>query len=304
MHRIEISNKNLREMEDRHTMILNPFDPWKSPLCTCPPKLSLNPYTGCPHGCLYCYASSYVPRFHECRPKAELLKRLWRDVKSVLPGTLVSMSNSSDPYPFLERDLLLSRGCLQVLKERGLRVQVVTKSDMVARDVDLLAEMDAAVAITITTGKDSVSRRLEPGAPPPAKRLETVRRLTGHGIPVSVRIDPIIPGINDGEIEDLVLAASSAGACHITTSTYKARPNSLKAICSAFPESKGCLDEMFRRGDRRAGCSYLPEDARMRFIQEVERITLRLGLTFAACREGVRPVAGVQCDGSHIIMQK
>jgi DNA repair photolyase len=285
-------------------MILNPFDPWKNPLCCCPPKLSLNPYTGCPHGCLYCYASSYIPRFHECRPKADLLKRLGQEAKSVLPGTLVAMSNSSDPYPFLEKDLFLSRGCLQVFKERGLRVQVVTKSDMISRDVDLLVEMDAAVAITVTTMKDSVSRSLEPGAPPPAKRLEAVRRLTGHGVPVSVRIDPIIPGINDGEIEELVLTASNAGACHITTSTYKARPNSLKAICSAFPESKGALEALFRRGDRKAGCSYLPEDVRMGFIRKVERIALREGLTFAACREGVRPVAGVQCDGSHIIIRK
>lgn len=283
---------------------MNPFDPWKSPLCSCPPKMSLNPYTGCPHGCLYCYAASYIPRFHECRPKADLLKRLGREVKSVLPGTLVAMSNSSDPYPFLERDLLLSRGCLQVFKERGLRVQVVTKSDLVVRDLDLFAEMDAAVAITITTMKESVSRRLEPGAPPPAKRLEAVRRLSGHGVPVSVRIDPIIPGINDGEIEELVLAGSSAGACHITTSTYKARPNSLKAICRAFPEAKEALEAFFRRGDRMAGSSYLPEDIRRRFILEVERIALREGLTFAACREGVRPVAGVQCDGSHLIVRK
>jgi DNA repair photolyase len=233
-----------------------------------------------------------------------LLKRIGREAKSALPGTLVAMSNSSDPYPFLEKDLLLSRGCLQVLKARRLRVQVVTKSYIVVRDVDLLAEMDAAVAITITTIDDSVSRRLEPLAPLPTKRLEAVRRLTNHAVPVSVRIDPIIPGINDGEIEDLVLAASGAGACHITTSTYKARPNSLKTVCSAFPEAKGSLEALFRKGDRRAGCLYLPEDVRRRLIMEVERITLREGLTFAACREGVIPNAGVQCDGSHIITRK
>lgn len=291
-------------MKTRHKMILNPFDPWKSPLCSCLPKLSLNPYTGCPHGCLYCYASSYIPRFQECRPKADLLKRLEREAKSVPPGTLVAMSNSSDPYPILERELLISRGCLQILTERGLRVQVVTKSDMVIRDIDLLSEMEAAVAVTITTMKDAVSRRLEPGAPLPSNRLEAVRRLTDSGIPVSVRIDPIIPGINEGEIEDLVLAASSAGAKHITTSTCKARPSSLRAICSAFPESGEALKALFQKGSRRAGSLYLPEDVRMRVIRDVEGITLRKGMTFSACREGVRPVAGVQCDGSHIIAQK
>lgn len=285
-------------------MILNPFDPWKSPLCSCPPKLSLNPYTGCPHGCLYCYASSYIPRFQECRPKVDLLNRLERETKSVPRGTLVAMSNSSDPYPILETKLLISRGCLQILKERGLRVQVVTKSDMVVRDNDLLSEMDAAVAITITTMKDAISRRLEPGAPPPAKRLEAARRLTGKGIPVSVRIDPIIPGINDSEIEDLVLAAKSADAEHITTSTYKARPSSLRAICSAFPESEEALETLFQKGSRGAGSHYLPQDVRMRLIRKVERIALREGMTFSACREGVRPGAAVQCDGSHIIMQK
>ncbi len=285
-------------------MILNPFDPWKSPLCSCPPKLSLNPYTGCPHGCLYCYASSYIPRFQECRPKADLLKRLEREVKSVPPGTLVAMSNSSDPYPILERELLISRGCLQILKERGLWVQVVTKSDMIVRDIDLLAEMDAAVAVSITTMKDAVSRRLEPGAPQPSRRLEAVRRLTDGGVPVSVRIDPLIPGINDSEIEDLVLAARSTGAEHITTSTCKARPSRLLAICSAFPESGEALKALFQKGSRKAGSLYLPEDVRMRLIREVKRIALQEGMTFSACREGVRPGAGVQCDGSHIITRK
>lgn len=118
-------------------MILRSFDPWKSQLCTCPAKMSLNPYTGCPHGCLYCYASSYIPRFAECRPKIDLLKRLARESSKITPGTLVALSNSSDPYPPMEKDLRLSRGCLQILKERGLRVQVVTKSHLVAQDAEL-----------------------------------------------------------------------------------------------------------------------------------------------------------------------
>ena len=111
-------------------MILRPFDPWKNPLCTCPPKLSLNPYTGCQHGCIYCYASSYIPRFQECRPKVDLLKRLEKELAKINPDTLVAMSNSSDPYPPMEEELRLSRGCLQILKRMDCRVQVVTKSDI------------------------------------------------------------------------------------------------------------------------------------------------------------------------------
>jgi len=180
-------------------MILRSFDPWKSPLCTCPAKLSLNPYTGCPHGCLYCYASSYIPRFNQCRPKADLLNRLKREAAKIAPGTLVAMSNSSDPYPPGERDLELSRGCLEILKERGLQVQVVTKSDLVAKDADLLRSMAATVAVTITTLKDSLSQRMEPGAPLPKRRLDAMRILNENEIPVSARVDPIIPGINDSE---------------------------------------------------------------------------------------------------------
>ena len=120
-------------------MILRPFDPWKSSVCTCPAKLSLNPYTGCPHGCLYCYASSYIPKFQDCRPKVDLHKRLEREAAKIKPGTLVAMSNSSDPYPLMEKDLRLSRGCLEILKKRDLRVQIVTKSDLVVDDADLSA---------------------------------------------------------------------------------------------------------------------------------------------------------------------
>jgi len=115
-------------------MILRPFDPWKCQLCTCPPKMSLNPYTGCPHGCLYCYASSYIPHFQECRAKADLLRRLEREAKKINPNTLVAMSNSSDPYPAMEKELELSRGCLQILLEKNLPVQVITKSDLVIRE--------------------------------------------------------------------------------------------------------------------------------------------------------------------------
>src|SRR5512137_2144784 len=155
-------------------MILRPFDPWNSQLCTCPAKLSLNPYTGCPHGCLYCYASSYIPRFADCRPKVDLLKRLARESSRIKPGTLVAMSNSSDPYPPQEKELRLTRGCLQILKERDLCVQVVTKSHLVAQDAQLLSEMRACVAITITSLSESICSKLEPGAPSPARRLEAM----------------------------------------------------------------------------------------------------------------------------------
>ena len=282
-------------------MILQPFDPWKSQLCTCPPKCSLNPYTGCPHGCLYCYASSYIPSFGQCRPKVDLLKRLARDATKIRPGTLVAMSNSSDPYPPMEKYLRLSRGCLQILKELGLSVQVVTKSHLVAQDVELLADMSACVAITVTTLNDSICRRLEPGAPLPAKRLDAMAKLANQGVAVSARIDPIIPGINDEEIDDLVLAVSRAGARHITSSTYKARPENMKKIIFAFPQEGAALESLLARGGNVAGSYYLPAEIRSELMHRVKECAQLEGVTFSSCREGWATVPGTNCDGSHLL---
>ena len=282
-------------------MILRPFDPWKSPWCTCPPKLSLNPYTGCPHGCLYCYAASYIPCFQECRPKPDLHKRLGREVKKILPGSLIAMSNSSDPYPFLERDLELSRGCLRIMKERGLRVQVVTKSDLVTRDIDMLSCMKSTVAITLTTLREDLSLRLEPKAPLPGKRLDAISFLVERGVPVSARIDPIIPGINDLEINYVVRAACQAGAKHIISSTFKARPLCLGRVCSAFPEEGENLRILYRSGERRDGYLLLPAGHRRMLMKEAQRAAIKEGATFSCCREGMFFKKAMHCDGSHLI---
>lgn len=282
-------------------MILHPFDPWKSRLCTCPSKLSLNPYTGCPHGCLYCYASSYVPHFSRCRPKADLLRRLAREAARVLPGTLVAMSNSSDPYPPLEEELLLTRSCLEILRTRGLAVQVVTKSCLAARDADLLAGMNSCVAMTLTTLDDCISRNLEKGAPLPAQRLKAMKRLADSGVPVSARIDPIIPGINDAEIDDLVSAVSGAGASHITSSTYKARPGSLKRIINAFPEQGAALQRLFTAGEILGGSLYLPAEMRRDLMDRIKASAEKEALTFSSCREGSASAPGINCDGSHLL---
>ncbi len=284
-------------------MILKPFDPWKSSLCTCPAKLSLNPYTGCPHGCLYCYATSYIPHFQEPRPKVDLEKRLKREVLKVKPGSLVTMSCSSDPYPEQERDLQITRGCLDILKRRGLNVLVVTKSDLVCRDADILGEMGSVVSITITTLSEGLARLLEPGAPSAKKRLEAIRLLSLKGIPVSARIDPIIPGINDSEIEDLVDATCRAGSKHITSSTYKARPDSWRRILIAFPKQSELLKAVFEKGSRIGGSRYIHREIRESLMLRVEKAALRNGMTFASCREGLGAQKDALCDGSHLMQR-
>ncbi len=222
----------------------------------------------------------------------------------IKPGTLVSMSNSSDPYPPAETGLRLSRGCLEILKERGLRVQVVTKSGLVAEDFDLLHSMSATVAITITTLKDDLSKQLEPGAPLPERRLDAIRILNENGISVSARIDPIIPGINDSEIRDLVSFACQAGAQHIISSTYKARHDSLRRICAAFPEKETALKALFQRGVRTAGYLYLPVEMRNDLMRAVKQKAWQEGVTFSTCREGQALETGISCDGSHLLSCK
>lgn len=285
-------------------MLLRKFDPWNSSLCTCPRKLSLNPYTGCAHGCLYCYATSYIPRFSDCRPKIGLLERLRREVKKVEPGLLISIANSSDPYPPMERDLQLTRDCIKILRDSRLRLQLVTKSDIVARDIDLLGAMDCVVSITLTTICDELSRRLEPGAPLPERRLQAIQLLRSSGVPVVARLDPIIPGINDSEIADMVSAVCRAGALHITSSTYKARPDSWKRLKEAFSEESEALYAMFEKGGWTRGSRYLSNKVRFELMQKTKEAATECGATFSTCREGFHNEIGVYCDGSHLTEKK
>ena len=137
--------------------LLSRFDPWRSGLCTCPPKLTFNPYSGCDHGCVYCYASGYVANFSSCRPKKNLVRILEREACK-LRGEIVSIANSSDPYPRLEAETGLTRDCLEVFSRQDCRLQIVTKSVTVRRDADLLGKVSSTVALTITTDDEAVSR--------------------------------------------------------------------------------------------------------------------------------------------------
>lgn len=159
------------------------------------------------------------------------------------------------------------------------------------------------MAITITTVDEELSRRLEPGAPSPRRRLSALKKLSEAGIYVSSRIDPIIPGINDRKIEDLVIALSSAGVSHITSSTYKARPDSMKRIISAFPEAGEELQGLYSQGEKISGSRYLPRNLRRGILAEVRAYAHKAGITFSTCREGFPPDMGICCDGSHLIFR-
>jgi DNA repair photolyase len=192
-----------------------------------------------------------------------------------------------------------------LLKELDFRLQVVTKSDIVVRDSDLLIEMPATVSITVTTLRDPISCLLEPSAPLPERRLAAIRKLSHAKIPVSARIDPIIPFINDAEIESLVSAVSRAGARHVISSTYKARPDNWKRLCRAFAGETAALGPLyFEKGQRIESSHYLPFELRREILGRVKEAALKNGITFSTCREDIFKPSGISCDGSHLIRNK
>ncbi|MGC8816693.1 MAG: SPL family radical SAM protein [Candidatus Hadarchaeum sp.] len=286
--------------------VIREFDPWHDPLCTCPKKYGLNPYTGCEHGCLYCYITSYIPRAFECRPKHNLIARIERDLKQIDRGRVISMSNSSDPYPPMEAKLGLTRSCLRLFSRENCKVQVITKSNLVTRDLDLLSKMRVVVSFTIVTLDQELSQKLEPNAPSPKKRLEAMKRLSDAGVPVSLRVDPVIPYLTNGGAVDVIKAAARHGVRHVTSSTFKPRPDSWRRIQNAFPSIASKLRPLyFERGRRHHNCWYLPQELRRRLMDEIRQACDGEGLTFATCREGLAKIGvGASCDGSHLIGQR
>ncbi|MCS7203580.1 MAG: radical SAM protein [Thermodesulfovibrio sp.] len=279
-------------------MYLREFDPWKSRLCSCPFKYSINPYTGCDHRCLYCYASSYIKDFFRCRPKPILIETLKRQIKKIPAGSLISLCNTSDPYPSLEKQLKLTREYLKVFVSSGMRILIITKSSIVTRDIDLLKDSASAVTITITTLKHY--KKLEPKAPIPSERFKAAEFLSKEGIPVGLRVDPIIPFLNYDEIEEILKTAKNCGVKHVTSSTFKPRWDSLKRMKKGFPEIMSKLISLYR--DKVGNSWYLSVEIRKELMLRVRKICESLGLSFSCCREGFPELnTAASCDGSHLI---
>ncbi len=187
---------------------------------------SLNPYRGCEHGCIYCYARPtheylglsagldfetkiFAKMEAPSLLRAELLKKSWKPAP-------IGLSGVTDCYQPAERQLKLTRGCLEVLAEFRNPAFIITKNYLVTRDIDLLKELakyDAIhVVVTITTLNKELARNMEPRASTPTLRLKAVEELSKAGIPVSVNMAPIVPGLTDYEIPSLLKAVAGAGA--------------------------------------------------------------------------------------------
>jgi len=187
---------------------------------------SINPYRGCEHGCTYCFARPFHS-FVGLSPGLDFETRLFAKTNAAealerdlaAPGYVartVALGTATDPYQPIERERRLTRAVLEVLDRTNHPVGIVTKSALVLRDLDILSRMASRglvkVAISVTTLDRRLARAMEPRASTPPRRLEAIRGLAEAGIPVNVMVAPVVPALNDGEIEAILSAAAAAGA--------------------------------------------------------------------------------------------
>jgi len=217
---------------------------------------SINPYRGCEHGCVYCFArptheylgfSAGLDFETKIMVKEDAPKLLREELSA--PGwvpKVIALSGVTDPYQPVERRLKLTRGCLEVLAEFRNPVTVVTKNNLVTRDLDLLAELAgcraAAVFISVTTLDTELRRILEPRTSPPGARLATIGALAKAGIPTGVLVAPVIPGLTDHEVPAILEAAAAAGASFAAQATlrlpYAVAPLFEEWLARHVPEKK------------------------------------------------------------------
>lgn len=191
-----------------------------------PFRQSINPYKGCEHGCIYCFARpthAYLDLspgldfetkiFRKSNPRARLLAELSRPNYAC---DVIAMGTNTDPYQPFERTQKVTREVLETLYECKHPVSIVTKSKLILRDLDLLETMAdeglVNVNVSVTTLSNTLKTKLEPRTASPAARLRTIAELRMHGVPTGAMVAPVIPFINDHEIEDVVAAAAQAGA--------------------------------------------------------------------------------------------
>ncbi|NQW10727.1 MAG: PA0069 family radical SAM protein [Alphaproteobacteria bacterium] len=265
---------------------------------------SVNPYRGCEHGCVYCFARP-THAYLGLSPGLDFETRLFAkpDAPTLLrrelarPGYVcdtLALGTNTDPYQPIERDRRITRGILEVLAEHEHPVMIVTKSDLIIRDLDILRSMAAkdlaTVALSVTTLDRGLARTLEPRAPRPDKRLAAIRACAEAGVPVSVLVAPVIPAINDSEIEAILEAAAEAGATSAGWVLLRL-PLEIKDLveeflCAHFPDRADRVLSLVRQ--TRGGALYEPAWGKrmtgegpyaQMIAQRVRLACQRLGLT-------------------------
>jgi DNA repair photolyase len=216
---------------------------------------SFNCYTGCAHACVYCYAR-FMQRFH---PHAEewgefvdvklnAADVLARQVRRMPPGSVFTCS-ACDGWQAAERHYELTRRCCRILLEAGFRLNILTKSDLVLRDLDIFAGRDVAVGVTITTPDEETARAWEPRASPVAARVRVLREAKAAGLKTTVMFGPLLPGISDTSeaLGELFIIARDANVDRIWTDVLNARPRVWPSVQNFLRRHRPDLYEEFRR---------------------------------------------------------
>jgi len=269
--------------------------------CTCLPKYNLNPYLGrCAHQCIYCYATKFPSFVGSPKPRTRLpdeIENMARNTRLKLP---VMISDCTDPYQPLEKEHKITRRCIQVLSKYSFPLLIVTKSDLVLRDIDVFKKARTVVSITITTLSEDVAKFIEPNAPSPNRRITVLQKIVEEGIPAVARIDPVIPTINDDEkdFEKLVSTLADVGVRQITIATVKPVRGFFSALRQTRPEVYERINRIYSDGKWILGYKYLHKEKRLRILEKLRPLVLKCGLNFASCREGFRQYSTTLCDGS------
>lgn len=226
---------------------------------------ALNPYSGCSHGCVYCYAPEVTHKewdgWRVVKVKINIAERLAKEIK-VIDGT-IGIGTVTDPYQYAERRFELTRECLEIILRNEKKIHLHTKSDLILRDMDILGKIDAKIAITITGIDDSKSKVLEPGAPLPGRRLDALKQLSESGMNTYALIGPIL-SILEGREEEFCDAVASTGVKTAYLDRLNSRPllserlarknvtgsdDSLRRIRSGLVERGLTVNDVFEKGN-------------------------------------------------------
>ena len=260
-----------------------------------PFQWAINPYRGCEFGCKYCYAR-YTHEFMELRDPLAFEQKIYvkqqaawllrQELRKVRPDESVAIGTATDPYQPAERRYNVTRGILEELvQHRGLRLGIITKSDLILRDAELLREIcqhnSLHVSLTVTTINIDLARILEPRAPRPDLRLEAVRKLNLAGIPAGVNCAPLLPGITDAptDLSALVLAAKEANATSIFAGPLFLKPCAAAVFLPFLEKEFPHLVESYRK--RYARSAFLPPDYGKRINRLLAELREKHGMPLA-----------------------
>ena len=253
---------------------------------------TINPYRGCEFGCRYCYAR-YTHEFMEMRDGMEFEQKIYvkqhaadllrHDLRRVKPGESIALGTATDPYQPAERRYEVTRAILEEFaRHRGFELGIVTKSNLIVRDVDLLRKVaqnnSLSVHITVTTLDADLARILEPRAPRPDLRIDAVRQLSRAGIDVGVSCSPVLPEITDSpaNLEAVVRAAAEAGARHIFAGPLFLKPCSAAVFLPFIEQNFPHLLENYRQ--RYHDRSFLPPSYGKRISELIARFRRKYGI--------------------------